>query len=61
MIILCGMTCIPEKKRKKPSNIFTLGRGVPHVPMNLFFKLHFSNLVNDGEEKEDTVKGAKYA
>ena len=62
LIILCGKTCIPKKKReKKPSNIFTLGRGVPQVLMNLFFKLPFSNLVNDGEEKEDTVKGAKYA
>ena len=50
-----------QKKRKKPLNIFTLGRGVPQVLMNLFFKLPFSNLVNDGEKKEDTVKGAKYA
>ena len=50
-----------QKKRKTPLNIFTLGKGVLHVLMDIFSNFLFPNLVNDGEEKEDTVKGAKYA
>ena len=50
-----------QKKRKTRLNIFTLGKGVLHVLMDIFSNFLFPNLVNDGEEKEDTVKGAKYA